>query len=182
MSAAAGLLGLRVRIPPGVWAWMFVSCKYCVLYRQRPLQRTDPSSRGVSPNVYIPLSTIRRNNNCLHLQWLGRKRKENLFLRETVGACSEDSNNDETKKFQAFLIHLSKCPSFSTIPSCAPNVTLWRFFLKFKSNLVVKRAFFFGYIFRGNLYLNSSVNITSYSLPCYSNSWSIPNSAVTDDI
>jgi hypothetical protein len=40
-SAAARLLGLWFRIPPG--AWMSVSCECCVL--------SGPSSRGVLPNV-----------------------------------------------------------------------------------------------------------------------------------
>jgi len=44
-SAAASLLRLWVRIPPG--ACMFVSCECCVL----SLQRADHSSRGVLPTV-----------------------------------------------------------------------------------------------------------------------------------
>ena len=44
-SAAARLLRLWVRIPPG--ACMFVSCECCVL----SLRRADHSSRGVLPNV-----------------------------------------------------------------------------------------------------------------------------------
>jgi len=47
------------------------------------------------------------------------------------------------KTSQVFLIQLSKCPSFSPVQSYVPNVTLRSFFLKFKSNLLVKRAFFF---------------------------------------
>jgi hypothetical protein len=42
-SAAARLLGLWVRIPPG--AWMSVSCECCVL------RRAGHSSRGVLPSV-----------------------------------------------------------------------------------------------------------------------------------
>ena len=37
-----------------------------------------------------------------------------------------------------FLIHFSKCPSFSNIQSCVPNVSLSIFFPKFKSNFLVK--------------------------------------------
>jgi hypothetical protein len=50
-SAAAGLLGLRVRIPPGgidiclLWVSYFV--------RWRSLGRADHSSRGVLPNVIV---------------------------------------------------------------------------------------------------------------------------------
>jgi hypothetical protein len=33
----------------------------------------DPSSRGVIPNVYVSVGVIRRNNNPLHLQWVGRR-------------------------------------------------------------------------------------------------------------
>jgi len=47
-SAAARLLGLRVRIPP--WAWMPVSCEYCVV-SYRSLRRADHSSREVLPSV-----------------------------------------------------------------------------------------------------------------------------------
>ena len=48
-SAAARLLGLWVRIPPG--AWMFVSCECCVLSGRGSLRRTDHLSRGVPPSV-----------------------------------------------------------------------------------------------------------------------------------
>jgi hypothetical protein len=59
-SAAARLLGLRVRIPLG--AWMSVCCECCVLsgrgllwmlcvVRQRSLRRADHPSRGVLPTV-----------------------------------------------------------------------------------------------------------------------------------
>jgi hypothetical protein len=50
-SAAACLLRMRVRIPPG--AWMFFSCECCVFY----LRPADPSSRGVLPDV-VCLSVI----------------------------------------------------------------------------------------------------------------------------
>ena len=46
-AAAARYLGLQVRIPPG--AWMSLCREWCVL---SPL-RTDPSSRGVLPSVYV---------------------------------------------------------------------------------------------------------------------------------
>ena len=55
-SAAARLLGLRVRIPPGTW--MFVSCKCCMLYRCSPLWWADLSSRSVLRSVYVSLSVI----------------------------------------------------------------------------------------------------------------------------
>jgi hypothetical protein len=45
------------------------------------------------------------------------------------------------KSSQVFLIYFLKYPNFSTIKSNAPNVTLYCFFLKFKSNLLVKRLF-----------------------------------------
>jgi hypothetical protein len=47
-SAAARLLGLWVRIPPG--AWLSVSCECCVL-SDRGLCDGGPSSRGVLPSV-----------------------------------------------------------------------------------------------------------------------------------
>ena len=49
-SAAARLLGLRVRIPPQ-GAWMSVSCECCVLCRWRSLRRADLSSREVLLNM-----------------------------------------------------------------------------------------------------------------------------------
>jgi hypothetical protein len=44
-NATARLLGSRVRIP--LRTRMFVSCVCCVLCRERSLQRSDHSSRGV---------------------------------------------------------------------------------------------------------------------------------------
>ena len=44
-SAAARLLGLRVRIPPETW--MSVSSECCVLSGKGLLRRADPSSSGV---------------------------------------------------------------------------------------------------------------------------------------
>jgi hypothetical protein len=48
-SAAARLLSLWVRIPPG--AWMSVCDKCCVLSGKRSLRRADPLSRGVLSTV-----------------------------------------------------------------------------------------------------------------------------------
>jgi hypothetical protein len=45
--------------------------------------------------------------------------------------------------FKVLLIHFPKCPSFSTIPSYAPNVTLYQFFPYINSSWLVKRFFFF---------------------------------------
>jgi len=46
------------------------------------------------------------------------------------------------KNLQVFLIYFPKCPSCSTIQSYAPNVALHQFLPKFKSSVLVKRAFF----------------------------------------
>jgi hypothetical protein len=51
-SAAARLLGLRVRIMPG--AWMYVSCECCVV------RRADHSSREVRIS-----NVIQGNSRCL---------------------------------------------------------------------------------------------------------------------
>ena len=48
-SAAASLLRLWVRIPPG--SWIYVCCECCVLSGKRSLRRADHSSRGVLPTV-----------------------------------------------------------------------------------------------------------------------------------
>jgi hypothetical protein len=47
-SAAAGLLSLLIRIPPG--AWMFVCCVSCVVRWKYPRRAGHPS-RGVLPTV-----------------------------------------------------------------------------------------------------------------------------------
>jgi hypothetical protein len=68
-SAAARLLGLRVRIPPV--AWIFVSCEYCVLSGRVFCDELIPLRRGVLPSV-VCLSVIRYNNNPLDLKGVGR--------------------------------------------------------------------------------------------------------------
>jgi len=50
-SAAAHMLGFRVRVQPE--AWMSV-----VIYCYKSLRRADHSSRGVIPNVMCPVSVI----------------------------------------------------------------------------------------------------------------------------
>jgi hypothetical protein len=63
MSAAARLLGLRVRLS---LRGMDV-CLLQVLCFVRSLRRADPLSRGVLPSVYASLSVIRCNSNPLYL-------------------------------------------------------------------------------------------------------------------
>jgi len=74
-SAAARLLGLRVRIPPG--PWLSVSFECCVLSGRglcdRPITRPEESYRV---RMCVSLSVIRCNSNPLHLQWVGRQRSE----------------------------------------------------------------------------------------------------------
>jgi hypothetical protein len=80
-SAAAWLMGLRDRIPPGTW--MFVCCEYCALCRYRPLRLADRSFRGVLPFLYVCLivfdletSTMRwRRRVDLGLLWQRRRFK-----------------------------------------------------------------------------------------------------------
>ena len=55
--AAAPLLGLWVRIPPGGYGFLSLMSVVCVV-RQRSLRRADHSSRGVLPNV-VCLSAIK---------------------------------------------------------------------------------------------------------------------------
>ena len=55
-SAAARLLGLRVRIPPGVWT--SVSCECCVLSGRGFLRGADLTSRGVPPSVVYLMCVI----------------------------------------------------------------------------------------------------------------------------
>jgi hypothetical protein len=71
--AAARLLGLRVRIPPGHGYLSIVSvvcCKADASATGRFVVQRSPTECGVS------LSVIRRNNNPLHVEWVGRKRPE----------------------------------------------------------------------------------------------------------
>ena len=56
--AAAGLLGLRIRVPAG--AWMFVYCAGL-----RPVRCTDHSSREVLPNVCVCVCVYARARACL---------------------------------------------------------------------------------------------------------------------
>ena len=57
------------------------SCVLCV-FTCKSLRRADPSSRGVLPRVYVSLSVIKRNFNPLHLQWVGRRGRNNKERRE----------------------------------------------------------------------------------------------------
>jgi hypothetical protein len=63
-SAAARLLGLPVRIPPGHGCLSLVIVVFC---RYRSLRRTDSSSRELLPSVCVcvcvSLSVIKWNNN-----------------------------------------------------------------------------------------------------------------------
>jgi hypothetical protein len=89
-SAAARLLGLRVRIPPA--AWLAVCCECCMLQGRGlcdgPKTRPEESYRLWCRSV----SVISCNNNPLHLQWVGRvgqtkkerKKKENASKRYFV--------------------------------------------------------------------------------------------------
>jgi len=69
-SAAARLLGLRVRIPSG--SWMSVCC---VLPGRGLCYGPIPCAEE-SYRVCVSLSVIRGNNKPLHLQWLGRKKSD----------------------------------------------------------------------------------------------------------
>ena len=69
-SATARLQGLRVRIPPG--PWMSVSCEWCVLSGRGLCDGLIPRPEETH-RVRMRLSVIRRNNSCLHLQWIDRR-------------------------------------------------------------------------------------------------------------
>jgi len=77
-SAAARILGLRVRNPPRFW--MSVCCEYCML----SLRRADLSFRGVLPSVVclsvcdVETSTMRRPGPKLGCCVTGKKRKETV--------------------------------------------------------------------------------------------------------
>jgi hypothetical protein len=46
-SVAARLLGLRVRIPSGAWAWMFVVCVYCTVRTKDKNQDNPDEERSM---------------------------------------------------------------------------------------------------------------------------------------
>jgi hypothetical protein len=51
------------------------------------------------------------------------------------------------KNVQVFFMYFPKLPSFNTTQSYTPNVALYSFFPKFKSNLLEKRVFLFNAAF-----------------------------------
>jgi len=55
-SAAARLLKLWARIPPG--AWMSVCCEYCLCCQVEVLRRADHSSREVIPTESVVLCDL----------------------------------------------------------------------------------------------------------------------------
>jgi hypothetical protein len=67
----AGIAGSN----PAGGAWMSVSCECCVYCHVGVSATADPSSRVFLQSVYVALSVIRRNNNPLQLQWVGRRRQ-----------------------------------------------------------------------------------------------------------
>jgi len=68
-SAAACLLGLGVRIPPGHRCLSLVSVVCC----QVEGSATGRSLVQRSPTECVSLNVINCNNNALHLQWVGRR-------------------------------------------------------------------------------------------------------------
>ena len=82
MSAAARLLGLRVRFLPT--ACMFVFCDSCVLSRRGLCDGADPSSREILPSMCVSLSVVRYNINSRTRTRVGRRgqrKKMNSFNR-----------------------------------------------------------------------------------------------------
>ena len=78
-SAAARLVGLRVRIPPGSRILSLMSDVDCA---DRGLcEGPIPRSRETYPVWCVSTCATRRNNNHLQLQWVGRRglTKRNIF-------------------------------------------------------------------------------------------------------
>ena len=74
-----------------------------------------------------------------------------------------DSRAPHFKTFMVFLIYFLKCSSFSTIQSYVHYVALYySFFLKFKSNLLVKRVFLLNAAFAVAVLEISCVHLTSF--------------------
>ena len=60
------------------------------------------------------------------------------FLTRSVHYLFYPSPATHVRTFHVFLIYFLKCPSFSPTESYVPNVAYSSYFLKFKSNLLVK--------------------------------------------
>ena len=60
-SAAARFLRSRVQI--SLRSWMFVSCVYCVMFRQRPRLQDEYSSIGVPPGACVSSCVWYKNLN-----------------------------------------------------------------------------------------------------------------------
>ena len=85
-SAAARLLGLRVRFLLG--AWLFVFCECCVFsgrgFCDGPIPRPKDSYR-----VCVSLSMIRCNSNPVYLQGVGRKRSDSQTEKQDCHKLSD---------------------------------------------------------------------------------------------
>jgi hypothetical protein len=83
-----------------------------------------------------------------------------LIISHTIGPIDlYPSPAPHFKTFQVFLIYFPKCPHFSTIKICAPNVVLHQFFRKFKSNLLLKHFLFLCRFFHGNPGFNFAIYV-----------------------
>jgi hypothetical protein len=117
-SAAARLLRLWVRIPPG---GKDVCCECCVLSSKRSLQRADHSSRGVLPTVLRRCVWSRNFVNEEALAHWGllcqkeRKKERNFKLRILyaiwlICECQTDATIRATKVHQSYFAFESENP------------------------------------------------------------------------
>jgi hypothetical protein len=116
-SAAAWLLGSRVRIPLGVW--MFVSCVYMLCCPVRSLRRADHSSRGVLPCVCMHV--IKKPRKVGQMSILDYKR---LWMNEYVLVVQ---NFDQPSKQHCFFLGtlLNKCFKSHYTITCSVCSTLY---------------------------------------------------------
>ena len=94
-SAAAWLLGLGVRIPPG--AWVCVSLMSAVHY-QKSLWGAGPLSGEILPSVCDILT--KRNSNPIHPQWVGRSQKHVQEKQREKKVLYSDTSANEDNSFR----------------------------------------------------------------------------------
>ena len=115
-SAAAYLLAFRVRIPTGIW--ISASCECCVLSSkglcEGPIPRLEESYRVcVCVCVCVSRSAIKCNNNPLHLQCIGRRRRTKRGEKKEI--CAMSTNMTKGTSCQCRLAQCKEHRIISTL-------------------------------------------------------------------
>ena len=94
----------------------------CCVDRYKCLQRADPSSREILPNVYVSFSVNRCNDNLLHLQTVGRSRqikKHNIQDNEVQLRGKIKIKTIYSQRLSARSLCLGKYPSSHIVQKCS---------------------------------------------------------------